>query len=59
MHCLDEYLVGMFLTKEEHDESSHDIGNHEDEKQSDYLEGYQHAIFEMQKQYNPRNINEK
>ena len=27
IHCLGEDIAGIFLTKEEHDESSHDIGN--------------------------------
>ena len=57
IHCLDEDEASMFLKKEEHDESSHDIGNHEIEKPSDYLKGYQHDIFEMQKKYNLRSRN--
>ena len=55
IHCLDENMYGMFLTKEEHDESDHE-GN-KGEEQFDYLKGYQHEIFEMQKQYNLRNRN--
>ena len=45
----------MFLTKEEHDESDHEVNK--GEEPSDYFKRYQHAIFEMQKQYNLRNIN--
>ena len=43
-------MSGMFLTKEEHDDSNHDVNK--GEEPSDYLKGYQHAIFEMQKKYN-------
>lgn len=53
-HCFDEEMLGIFLNKEEHDESEQ--GNH-GEEESNYFEGYQHAIFEMQKQYILRNIN--
>lgn len=42
-----EYERGMFLKKEEHDESSNDMCIDEIEKQAEYLKGYQHAIFEM------------
>ena len=42
------------MTKEEHDQS--DQNNHEEET-SEYLKEYEHAIFEMQKQYNHRNRN--
>ena len=45
----------MFLTKEEHDELDHDVNK--GEEPSDYLKGYQYAIFEMQKKYNLRNRN--
>ena len=48
-------MSGMFLTKKEHDESDHDVNK--GEEPSDYLKGYQHAIFEMKKQYNLRNGN--
>ena len=54
IHCLDEEMSGVFITKEEHDESSLTKPG---EEPSDFLKGYQHAIFEMQKQYNLRNIN--
>ena len=54
IHCLDEEISGIFLNKEEHDES--DLTNQEGEP-SNYFKGYQHAIFEMKKQYNLRNIN--
>lgn len=49
-----ESMSGIFLTKEEHDESSL---TKQGEEPSDYLKGYQHAIFEMQKQYNIKNRN--
>ena len=55
IHCLDENMSGMFLTKEEHDESDHEVNK--GEEPSDYLKGYQHAIFGMQKLYNLRNKN--
>ena len=42
------------MTKEEHDKS--DLAN-QGEEPSNYFKGYQHAIFEMQKQYNVININ--
>ena len=45
----------MFLTKEEHDELDHEVNK--GEEPSNYLKGYQHAIFEMQKQYNLRERN--
>ena len=48
-------MLGMFLTKEEHEESNHELNK--GEEPSDYLKGYQHAIFEMQKQYNLKNRN--
>ena len=48
IHYLDENMSGMFLTKEEHDESDHDVNK--GEEPSHYLKGYQHAIFEMKKQ---------
>ena len=48
-------MSGIFFTREEHDELDHDVNK--GEEPSDYLKGYQHAIFEMQKQYNLRNIN--
>lgn len=48
-------MSGIFLTKEEHDELDHDVNKAKEP--SDYLIGYQHAIFEMQKQYNLRNRN--
>lgn len=54
IHFLDEEMSGIFLTKEEHVES--DLV-YQGKEPSDYLKGYQHAIFEMQKQYNLRNIN--
>ena len=57
IYCLDKDERGMFLTKEEHDESNNDICNEETEKQSEYQKDYQHAIFEMKKQYNLRNRN--
>lgn len=47
-------MLGIFLTKEEHDESSITKPR---EQLSDFLKGYQHASFEMQKQYNLRNRN--
>jgi len=52
IHCFDEEVSGIFLTKEEHDESSMIKSR---EEPSDFLNGFQHAIFEMQKQYNLRN----
>lgn len=52
IHCFDEEVSGIFLTKEEHDESSMIKSG---EEPSDFLKGYQHTIFEMQKQYNLRN----
>ena len=55
IHCLDEDMSGIFLTKEEHDESDHEVNK--GEEPSDYFKGYQHAIFEMQKQYNLINRN--
>ena len=54
IHCINEEVSGIFLTKEEHDESSMTKPG---EEPSDYSKGYQHAIFEMQKQYNLRNRN--
>lgn len=54
IHYLDEEMLGIFLTKEEHDES--DLAN-QGEDPLDYFKGYQHAIFEMQKKYNLRNKN--
>lgn len=54
IHCFDEEVSGIFLTKEEHDESSITKPG---EDLSDYLKGYQHAISEIQKQYNLRNRN--
>ena len=45
----------IFLTKEEHDESNHEVNK--GEELFDYFKGYQHATFEMQKQYNLRNRN--
>jgi len=47
-------MSGIFLTKEEHDESSM---TKQGEEPSDYLKSYQHVIFEMQKQYNLKNRN--
>ena len=55
IYFLDENMSRMFLTKEEHDESDHEVNK--GEEPSHYLKGYQHAIFQMQKQYNLRNIN--
>ena len=52
IHCLGEEDSEIFLTKEEHDESSQLKA---EEEPSDFLKGYQHAIFEIQKQYNLRN----
>jgi len=54
IHCFDEEVSRIFLTKEEHDESSITKPG---EELSDYLKGYQHAIFEMKKQYNLKNRN--
>lgn len=54
VHCLDEEMSGIFLTKEEHDESNLAT---QGEEPLDSFKGYQHTIFEMQKQYNLRNIN--
>ena len=52
IHCFDEEMSGIFLTKEEHDESSQLKA---EEEPSYFLKDYQHAIFEIQKQYNLRN----
>ena len=30
IHCLDEDMAGIFLTKEEHDESNHDVNTGEE-----------------------------
>ncbi len=54
IHCLDEEMSGIFLTKEEHDES---VLTNQGEEPLHYFKGYQHAIFEMQKQCNLRNRN--
>ena len=52
IHCLGEEDSEIFLTTEEHDESNQSKA---EEEPSDFLKGYQHAIFEIQKQYNLRN----